>query len=432
MPPAQALEVARQVLAGLGQIHAQGIVHRDISPDNILVRELPGGGGALQAKIIDLGIAKRVASESMQMTGTGLFLGKLKYCSPEQVGALSGGQSVDGRSDLYSFGVVLYEMLTGRAPFESQTPEGYLGKHLHEAPPPLDTSRLPAAVGTPLAGVIRKSLEKNREKRYHSAAEFADALSRVPIGAVETAPTERLRPETPASRRPWIALLILAVALAAVAALWMRGSGRSRLVSRPPRAAVATPAPPTAPAPSTPAAEISPAYSEGLPPDVGVVRTKPPRISPRRGPEADDEPGAAAPPTSPPAATPAAAPPENPETGAARFSPPPERVRELLRRWRSHPRERRSKEAAGVANAANAFVAAHPQDPLAREIVARLPGELKADCEAALDAAQPMLAGLCFRAWKSLDFEPADPGFERRVSAALPARTPHGRAGAGN
>ena len=143
LPPDRALDVARQVLAGLAEIHAQGIVHRDLSPDNIMLRET--ADGRLQAKIIDLGIAKRVASESLQMTGTGLFLGKLKYCSPEQAGALPSGQSVDGRTDLYSFGVVLYEMLTGKAPFESATPEGYIGKHLHTAPPPLDVR--PAAEG---------------------------------------------------------------------------------------------------------------------------------------------------------------------------------------------------------------------------------------------------------------------------------------------
>ncbi|MFY9550641.1 MAG: serine/threonine-protein kinase, partial [Thermoanaerobaculia bacterium] len=96
----QTLDVAQQVLAGLREIHNQGIVHRDISPDNIMLRELPGR--RLHAKIIDLGIAKRVTSESLQMTGTGMFLGKLKYGSPEQAGALPEGQTIDGRSDLYS------------------------------------------------------------------------------------------------------------------------------------------------------------------------------------------------------------------------------------------------------------------------------------------------------------------------------------------
>ncbi|HEY1434388.1 MAG TPA: protein kinase, partial [Thermoanaerobaculia bacterium] len=145
LAPAGALEVARQVLAGLSEIHAQGIVHRDISPDNIMLRELPGG--RLQAKVIDLGIAKRVAAESLQMTSTGLFLGKLKYCSPEQAGALSPEEGLDARTDVYSFGVVLYEMLSGKAPFESSTPEGYIGKHLHTPAPPLDVAALPRELG---------------------------------------------------------------------------------------------------------------------------------------------------------------------------------------------------------------------------------------------------------------------------------------------
>ena len=107
------------MLAGLSEIHAQGIVHRDLSPDNILVRA--DRDGRLLAKIIDLGIAKRIAAESQSMTGTGLFVGKLKYCSPEQAGALPAGESLDGRSDLYSFGVVLYEMLAGSPPFTGTT-----------------------------------------------------------------------------------------------------------------------------------------------------------------------------------------------------------------------------------------------------------------------------------------------------------------------
>src|SRR5262249_15553169 len=154
----------------------QGIVHRDVSPDNILVR--PGRDGGLVAKIIDLGIAKRVAAESLAMTGTGLFIGKLKYCSPEQAGALPEGTALDGRSDLYSFGVVLYEMLAGRPPFEAQTPEAYLGKHLHAAAPPLDTSRLPAKSGPTLSAIVRKALEKNRDKRFASARDFAAAPRR--------------------------------------------------------------------------------------------------------------------------------------------------------------------------------------------------------------------------------------------------------------
>ncbi|MBC8647321.1 MAG: protein kinase, partial [Thermoanaerobaculia bacterium] len=189
----QALLVARQILSGLAQIHAQGIVHRDLSPDNIMLRETPDG---LLAKIIDLGIAKRMAAETLNMTGTGMFVGKLKYCSPEQAGSLARGESVDARSDLYSFGVVLYEMLTGKAPFEAQTPEAYLGKHLHTPAPPLDTSRLPGSVGRELAAIVQRALEKRRERRFRDAREFLAALERLQPFATEPAseaPTTLMR-----------------------------------------------------------------------------------------------------------------------------------------------------------------------------------------------------------------------------------------------
>jgi len=197
----RALEVSTQVLAGLAEIHAQGIVHRDLSPDNIMLRET--SQKALVAKIIDLGIAKRIAAETIHMTSTGMFLGKLKYCSPEQAGSLPSGQKVDGRSDLYSFGVVLYEMLTGKPPFEAQTPEGYLGKHLHTQAPPLDTTRLPLAVGPGFAAVTRRALEKDRDKRFATAQEFAAALGGLKSALThssEIAETTTLSPERRTSR----------------------------------------------------------------------------------------------------------------------------------------------------------------------------------------------------------------------------------------
>jgi serine/threonine-protein kinase len=186
----EAVEISLQVLAGLSEIHHAGVVHRDVSPDNIMIVEK---NGRSIAKVIDLGIAKQVGGERPGMTQTGMFLGKLKYCSPEQAGALPASESLDGRSDLYSFGCVLYEMLAGRPLFQSATPEGYLAKHLQEKPPALPEEDLPPGVGSALAEIVARALEKDRRKRFQSAAEFASALSNLKP-ATRTVPALRTRP----------------------------------------------------------------------------------------------------------------------------------------------------------------------------------------------------------------------------------------------
>jgi len=200
LPAGEAIDISLQVLSGLAQIHQAGIVHRDLSPDNIMVSET--GGGGVVAKIIDLGIAKRLVAGQPGMTGTGMFLGKLRYCSPEQAGGLAEGEALDGRSDLYSFGAVLYEMLTGENLFAAQTPEGYLLKHLHEPAPEIDSKRLPAEYGPALAAVVRRALEKDRSRRFQSADEFARALSSLRSSTVsrDLVPT-RITPQTAAPPR---------------------------------------------------------------------------------------------------------------------------------------------------------------------------------------------------------------------------------------
>src|SRR5262249_39926650 len=162
---------------------------------------------------------KRVAAESLQMTGTGLFLGKLKYCSPEQAGALPSETPIDARSDIYSFGAVLYEMLSGTAPFEADTPEGYLGKHLHAAPPPLAAPALAEPAGRALGGIVARTLEKKRERRYGSARELADALAAVPVTpSPPGSPPTSLAPPAAASTRRTSRLVLAAVVLAVAAA----------------------------------------------------------------------------------------------------------------------------------------------------------------------------------------------------------------------
>src|SRR5260370_27680841 len=112
-----AVEISIQALNGLEHLHSMGLIHRDISPENIMLSQ--DHHGKLMVKVIDFGIAKQLAEgEGGQgLTQTGMFLGKLKYASPEQAGFLKEGEHLDPRSHLYSFGIVIYEMLAGRAPF---------------------------------------------------------------------------------------------------------------------------------------------------------------------------------------------------------------------------------------------------------------------------------------------------------------------------
>ncbi|HEX6161542.1 MAG TPA: serine/threonine-protein kinase, partial [Thermoanaerobaculia bacterium] len=119
LSPRYAATLAIQALHGLDAIHRAGIVHRDVSPENLMITR--GDEGEERVKIIDLGIAKQSGDEDNK-TKTGMFVGKWKYCSPEHLGMLPPNERIDGRADLYSFGIVLYEMLTGVPPFQADTP----------------------------------------------------------------------------------------------------------------------------------------------------------------------------------------------------------------------------------------------------------------------------------------------------------------------
>ena len=407
MPAPRALEVAAQVLSGLEEIHAQGIVHRDLAPDNIMLRE--NRDGRLLAKIIDLGIAKRVAAETLRMTGTGMFVGKLKYCSPEQAGALPPGQAVDGRSDLYSFGIVLYEMLTGRPPFESTTPEGYLGKHLHATPPPLDTSRLPAEIAPGLAAVVTRALQKQRDRRFRDAREFATALAALTprsFGGAEIEPTVAAR-----SGGGGIGWLIgSAIALAAAAAAF------AFVLYRPGPDARSTPASPTpvpilsprpTPAPSSDDVVVQPRILEEATP----APRPPPTVSPRAA-----APTAPRPPTAPPADAPTAAPTDStalelPGVGELNEK----KLRRMLEDWNARPVERRAYQAVRLAYVANQWVKKNPEDPLSSEIRRTLPRTLREDSDTLWNASRPNLSVEIARAYLQLAFAPRDTEIERRV-----------------
>jgi serine/threonine-protein kinase len=179
VPPRLTVEIAIQALNGLEHLHSMGLIHRDISPENIMLSQ--DYQGRLLVKVIDFGIAKSLAEGEAGhgLTQTGMFLGKLKYASPEQAGFLKEGEHLDARSDLYSFGIVMYEMLAGRAPFQATNPHGYILKHVTEKPAAIAETNPEAKVPPQLESLIFKSLEKSRDNRFAGAADFATALENV-------------------------------------------------------------------------------------------------------------------------------------------------------------------------------------------------------------------------------------------------------------
>jgi serine/threonine protein kinase len=189
-PLARAVAVARQVCAALAAAHALGITHRDIKPDNILLGR--GPDGAEHVKVLDFGIAKvrettEGEGEGYTPTRTGMIVGTPQYISPEQAMGKR-GEEVDGRADLYSLGVVLYEMVTGRLPFQSDTAMGMLLHHLQTAPTPPDLARPDLAIPAPLTDVLMRALQKDREQRYASAGEMLQALDAVAALPLPAAP----------------------------------------------------------------------------------------------------------------------------------------------------------------------------------------------------------------------------------------------------
>ncbi|HEY2945946.1 MAG TPA: protein kinase, partial [Vicinamibacteria bacterium] len=163
LPPREAIEVAIHIAQGLQAIHDVGIIHRDLKTPNVML----DSRGAV--RLMDFGIAKRVDAQT-SATATGLIIGTPEYMSPEQ----ARGDKVDYRSDVYSLGIVMFEMFTGQVPFQADTPLATVLKHLHEAPP-LDG---PAAVRIPRDAkrVLGKALAKNPGDRHESAEELAREL----------------------------------------------------------------------------------------------------------------------------------------------------------------------------------------------------------------------------------------------------------------
>jgi serine/threonine protein kinase len=168
MDLANALQLAIQIAGGLSAAHRAGVIHRDIKPENIMVV-----GQGKEVKLMDFGIARlRDSTATARLTQTGMIMGTPVYMAPEQI---EGGE-LSERTDIYAFGVVLYEMFTGRVPFKATTPGAILVKHLHEVPIPLSKVRkeIPAA----LERIVAQALQKGPEKRQQSMDEVVEGLKK--------------------------------------------------------------------------------------------------------------------------------------------------------------------------------------------------------------------------------------------------------------
>jgi serine/threonine-protein kinase len=173
LPVAECAEILSQAARGVNAAHKLGIIHRDLKPDNIFLTR--GDEGELIVKVVDFGIAK--LRESALRTLFGTVLGTPAYMSFEQASGMRSDQ-LDGRSDIYSLGVVTYEMLTGRVPFHSDTPLGYARKHMLEEPPPFRAVAPGLPVSPQVEATVMKALTKDREQRYPSTLDFARDFAR--------------------------------------------------------------------------------------------------------------------------------------------------------------------------------------------------------------------------------------------------------------
>ena len=225
LPTRKAVEYARQIAAGLAAAHDKGIVHRDVKPDNLFITS----DG--RVKILDFGIAKLTrpnddrsgTTSSPTATAEGMVVGTAGYMSPEQVR----GEAVDARSDIFSVGTVLHEMLTGRSPFARETAAETMAAVLNEDP----RDPLPAAVPPALARIASRCIEKTREMRFQSARDLAfglEVLSDTSSTAIPASPERATRRWLPA-----VSVGVIALSVLAAGAIWLTRSNGSSTADNP-------------------------------------------------------------------------------------------------------------------------------------------------------------------------------------------------------
>jgi serine/threonine protein kinase/Flp pilus assembly protein TadD len=219
LSPGQTVSIARQVCEGLVEAHRLGVVHRDLKPQNIMIDR----NG--DVKIMDFGIARSVSAKGI--TGAGVMIGTPEYMSPEQ----AEGTEADERADVYALGIILFEMLTGRVPFEGETPLSIALKHKTEAPP--DPREINAQVTDDLARLILRCLEKEKGNRYQSAQELLGDFAKIEKGIpTEEKALPQRKPLTSKEvtvklRKRWRAMAaVVAVAVVAVTAIVYFGRER--------------------------------------------------------------------------------------------------------------------------------------------------------------------------------------------------------------